>query len=124
MELGKITWADLTVENAEDIRDFYSRVVGWEPEALSMGLYEDYNMKSIHDGEPCAGICHARGVNKELPPQWLIYITVDSIEDSVIACKKLGGEVIKETVELGNYGRYCVIKDPAGAAAALFEKKY
>ena len=29
-DLGTINWRDLTVENAEEIRDFYSNVVGWQ----------------------------------------------------------------------------------------------
>ena len=33
---GTITGADLTAENAEQLRDFYEAVAGWTPERLSM----------------------------------------------------------------------------------------
>ena len=30
--------------------------------------------------QPVSGICHARGSNADLPPVWLIYITVADLE--------------------------------------------
>jgi predicted enzyme related to lactoylglutathione lyase len=71
--------------------------------------------------QPVAGICHARGVNAALPAQWMIYITVDNLDEAVAACRREGGEVIVPPKEAGGMGRYGVIKDPAGAVAALFE---
>jgi len=32
-----ISWGDLTVRNAEAVREFYKDVVGWKPEPVSMG---------------------------------------------------------------------------------------
>lgn len=119
--LGKIGWTDLTVPDAENIRDFYREVAGWKPEPVTMGEYEDFNMCSPEDGEPLAGICHARGSNADLPAQWLIYITVENLDERLELCKKLGGEVVTGPKSLGGYGRMAVIRDPAGAIAALFE---
>lgn len=120
---GKITWMDLTVENAEEVRDFYSKVVGWTPSPVSMGNYNDYNMLIPDSENPAAGICHARGPNASLPPQWLLYINVENIDKSVANCRELGGIIVVETKSMGDYGRYCVIKDPAGAVCALIEPK-
>lgn len=30
-EIGAVGWFDLTVEDAESVRDFYAGVVGWTP---------------------------------------------------------------------------------------------
>lgn len=118
---GSITWADLTVPNAEAIRNFYSEVAGWTFEPVDMGGYSDYSMTSPENGQPLAGICHARGVNAGLPPQWLIYITVTDLEQSAVRCTALGGKIIAAPQKMGSFGRFCVIQDPAGAVAALFE---
>ena len=117
---GTIVWTDLTVANAEKVRDFYHEVVGWEPSSVSMGEYEDFSMNTS-GGMPVAGVCHARGPNANLPPQWLIYVTVDDLDRSIDACGKLGGEVVAGPKKMGEHGRYCVIRDPAGAVAALIE---
>lgn len=76
-EIGSITWTDLTISNAEEVRNFYSEVVGWKHSPVDMGGYCDFNMLTPFGDNGVAGICHARGVNEGLPPQWLIYITVE-----------------------------------------------
>ncbi len=87
--VGSIAWRDLTVPNAEAVRDFYAQAVGWKPSPVSMGEYDDYNMESPHSGEAMAGVCHARGVNAKLPPQWLIYVVVQNVEQSVAGARIL-----------------------------------
>lgn len=118
--IGAITWADLTVKDAGTIRDFYSRVVGWKFASVTMGDYDDYCMNLPSSGQTVAGICHARGPNVDLPPQWLVYIVVEDVNASAARCVEFGGTVIVGPKQMGNQGRYCVIKDPAGAVAALF----
>jgi predicted enzyme related to lactoylglutathione lyase len=68
-----------------------------------------------------ATVCHARGSNAGLPPVWLIYITVASLEESLRRCEASGGKVRIPPHSFGSQGRYAVIEDPAGAVAALFE---
>lgn len=120
-EAGTVTWTDLTVEDAEIIRDFYSAVIGWTPAPVNMQGYKDFNMLTPASGEIAAGICHARGANAGLPAQWLIYITVDDLDKSLARCQELGGRVLYEPGPPGGLGRFGVIQDPAGAVAALFE---
>ncbi len=120
-KIGTIGWIDLTVPDATVIRDFYQKVVGWNHSAVSMGEYDDFCMLPPSSENPVSGICYARGANKDLPPIWIIYIIVADIEHSVSACKELGGEVIMEPKDYGEQGRYCIIKDPAGAVSALYQ---
>jgi hypothetical protein len=119
--VGSITWRDLTVKNAEAVRDFYSKVVGWKTAPVDMGGYDDFNMNLPGSGETVAGICHARGPNAKLPPQWLIYITVADVDESAKRCVELGGKIIDGPRKMGEY-RFCVIEDPAGAVAAIIGK--
>jgi len=119
-DTGKIGWVDITVEDAPALRDFYHKVVGWEPDDVDMGGYSDFNMTLPGDGAPAAGICHARGVNSGLPVQWLIYIIVADIEQSAADCRDNGGKLLVEPKD-ANGGKICVIQDPAGAIAALYQ---
>ena len=117
---GSILWRDLTVQDAELVRDFYRRVVGWEAEPVDMGGYADFNMRPPGSDEPVAGVCHARGSNADLPAQWLIYITVADLDRSIAECEASGGEVVTGPKDMGG-ARYCIVRDPAGAVAALFQ---
>ena len=118
--IGHIGWVDLTIEEAPAVRDFYQEVIGWSSQGLSMGDYDDFTMVAS-DGKALAGICHAKGPNVGLPAAWLIYINVADLDESMARCRDLGGEVLAGPKEIGGYGRYCVIQDPAGACCALFE---
>ncbi len=122
-ETGTISWTDLTINNADEVSNFYSKVVGWKVEEVPMGNYCDYSMLTLQTDTPVAGICHSIGVNANMPPQWLIYINVANISNSILECTKLGGKVIVEPKNYANMGTYCVIQDPAGAVCALFEAK-
>lgn len=118
--VGRIEWHDLTVPNADEVRDFYQSVVGWTTSNVDMGGYSDYCMNTPADGSTVAGVCHSRGSNEDLPAQWLIYINVADIESSLEKCLALGGKQLTK-VKSSPQGSYCVIQDPAGAVAALYQ---
>jgi hypothetical protein len=120
--VGHIAWLDLTVSDASATRDFYSQVIGWSVQDAEMEdegeRYADYNMLG-DDGAPAAGVCHARGVNLELPPVWLIYLSVGDLAESLRRVSEEGGKIIKAI--RGTDGEYAsaVVQDPVGAHLAL-----
>jgi hypothetical protein len=122
-DTGAVVWTDLTVDDAEAVRDFYGAVVGWRHEPVDMGGTSDFSMQMPATGKTAAGICHARGVNAGLPPQWLICITVEDLDACLERCRSLGGDVIAGPKAMGEDCRYAVIRDPAGAIAALCEDR-
>lgn len=115
-----IAWADLTVPDADSVRDFYSEVVGWRPEPVDMGGYTDFNMVPPHADQPVAGICHARGSNAGLPPQWLIYLSVADLNHSLDRALALGAELLDDRRQ-SDGGGFCILRDPAGAVVALYQ---
>ena len=119
--IGTIGWIDLTVANAVEVRDFYQAVTGWAVSEVPMGGYNDFCMRPTGAAEPVAGICHAQGVNAGIPTVWLIYITVADLDESIARCRSLGGKILRPAVSMGPKARFCVIQDPAGAVAALYE---
>lgn len=119
-EVGKIGWLDITVDDASGLRDFYKKVVGWKSEDVSMGDYSDYSMTMPGSGDVVTGICHARGGNADLKGGWLVYITVADVEASATACQANGGTVLVQPRGLAG-GKFCVIEDPSGATAALYQ---
>lgn len=49
--VGTIMWQDLTIPDAESVRDFYRQVVGWEFRGEEMGGYEDFHQ------DPAGAVC-------------------------------------------------------------------
>ncbi len=117
---GTVAWFDLTVPNADTVKDFYRAVAGWGVMPIEMEGYSDYCMVPAGSKVPVTGVCHARGPNADLPPQWLIYITVPNLAASLKACVRKGGRVIRPATAMGE-AKVAVVQDPAGAVAALFQ---
>lgn len=118
-KLGAISWCDLTVPNADAVKDFYQAVAGWGVMPVEMGGYNDYCMMPPGSKNPAGGICHARGENADVPPQWLIYITVQNLAASLKACEKNGGAILRPARAMGG-AKMAIVRDPAGAVAALY----
>lgn len=120
--VGCIAWLDLTVSDASAARDFYREVVGWSVEDVEMGdaseRYADYNMVG-GDGNPAAGVCHARGANLGLPPVWMIYLPVGDLAESIRQVREGGGKIIKSVVGADGDCECAFIQDPVGACLAL-----
>lgn len=121
-KIGQIISADLTISNAQETRDFYKAVIGWESEELAMrdenGEYADYVMKD-NSGSWVGGVCHRRGSNKDLPPGWMVYINVADIEKSCQKCEALGGKVLHKSINPDGSVAYAVLQDPMGSILAV-----
>ncbi|MEL7537416.1 MAG: VOC family protein [Pseudomonadota bacterium] len=117
---GQVVWTDLTVNDAGELRDFYRDVVGWRVQDTDMGDYDDYTMLADGSDDGVAGVCHARGSNAGLPPVWLNYVAVADLDASMARCVEKAGAVVHGPAPLAG-GRFCVIRDPAGAHLALFQ---
>jgi hypothetical protein len=120
--VGLISWLDLTVSDGSATRDFYRQVVGWSVQDVEMEdgseRYADYTMLG-GDGHPAAGVCHARGVNLDLPPMWMIYLPVGDLAESVRRVGEEGGEIIKTTQGKDGESACVVVQDPVGVCLAL-----
>lgn len=120
--VGCIAWLDLTVSDASATRDFYRQVVGWSVQDVEMEdaseRYADYSMLG-DDGHPAAGVCHARGVNLDLPPVWMIYLPVGDLAESLRRVEAEGGKVIKATRGTDGEYAWAAVQDPVGACLAL-----
>lgn len=94
MKVGQVGWIDLTVDKAEELRDFYASVIGWTPSPVDMDGYFDYSMKDPH-GDDVAGVCHP---NKWSVPEtlgrWIPYFVVADMDASLAKCADLGGKVL------------------------------
>lgn len=120
--VGRIAWLDLTVPDASATRDFYRQVAGWSARDVAIEhegeRYADYIMLG-GDGEPAAGVCHARGENFGLPPVWLLYLPVADFAESLRRVEEEGGKVVRSVQGGEGQQTYAVIQDPVGVYLAL-----
>ena len=118
--IGTMASIENTSDNADAVREFYSSVLGWEVQTISMGDYDDYAM-TAPGGEWVAGICHRRGPNADLPGGWIPCIRVASVEQAVAAAINLGGKQRGNTREIGPGSSYAVIEDMNGSIISVID---
>ena len=119
---GRFIWYECLTTDPEKAMDFYQDVVGLSAQEVEMedagDSYADYAL-CTPDGSAVAGVCHARGMNRGLPPVWLIYLPVGDLEDSLIQARTHGGEVVAARMSAAGEGGYAVVRDPVGAYLGL-----
>lgn len=118
MSDSPFVWHDLTVPNADTVRDFYSAVLGWQAQEIEMDGYADYAMVSPGAETAAGGVCWARGENQGLPAQWLMYVMVPNLTEAIERVQTNGGKLIQGPRMMGDQGFAC-IQDPAGAHLAI-----
>lgn len=121
-KVGQIVWSDLTVDNPTELKEFYKEIFGWTEHAVAMKdgeeEYADYAM--MLDAEtPAGGICTNRGQNQGIPPQWIVYVNVENVEESLAKCLALGGKLLKESKKKDSSLQYVIVQDPQGSVFGM-----
>ena len=57
----------------------------------------------------------------KMPSQWVPYVVVDNVDDSLAKATKLGAKTCLPVTSIGDIGRIAVIQDPQGATVGLHE---
>lgn len=115
-------WLDLTVPDAARSRAFYEAVLGVATSAIPVGRgedgYEDFCLHAEEGGPPGAGVCHARGDNAGLPPVWMPYFRVASVDEAFARAIAGGATSVREPATCP-WGRMAFLRDPDGATFAI-----
>jgi len=119
---GSFCWIELATTDQKAAKDFYSSLLGWTPQDSPIGPSEFYTIFKLDGRDAAAGYTlradqRAQGV----PPNWIIYIAVDSADQSAAKAKQLGGTVVMPAFDVMDLGRMAVIQDPAGAHFCVWQ---
>ena len=116
---GTVCWADLNTPDDGAASRFYSGLFGWE---LGKSEHDSSGYQHIKNaGEFIGGIPSSSQYNPQAPPHWLLYFLTSDCKGSAAKAKELGAQILLEPMDMGNIGRMAIVKDPQGAAFALFQ---
>jgi len=117
---GDWIWIQLLSRDAKHASEFYQAVGGYDMvENNSTNRQTDYILTS--GGYARATVRTIRTDDARVTPNWLPFIRVSSVSESVAKARELGGKILVEPkLELLD-GRVAVIADPTGAAIGLME---
>jgi hypothetical protein len=117
---GDWIWVQLLSRDARQAGAFYQSVAGYEiVENLDSVRPDDFVLTS--DGYARAAVLTLPDDKREVQPNWLPFVRVTSVSDSLAKVKDLGGRVLISPHPKLLGGRLAVIADPTGAAIGILE---
>lgn len=117
---GNFVWLDLQTPDLEGGQAFYTKLLGWEVQEGNMGGMPYHMFR--HGQDHIGGVMQlppelqAQGV----PPHWLSYTFVESVDATTERALELGANVIVPPTDIPQIGRFSILTDPQGAAFALY----
>ena len=115
----RIRWVDQIVADTKGVSDFYTKLLGFEQEAVEEGVGMTSYCLNDQDGENIFGIVEER-MFKDWPHGWVLYFEVadDEYEASCEKAEQLGAEVLHQSA------MQCLMKDPAGTPIVINPAKF
>jgi predicted enzyme related to lactoylglutathione lyase len=121
---GSFCWIELATTDQNAAKNFYGKLFGWEASDMPIGENDFYTIFKLNGRDAAAAYSmqpeqKAAGV----PPNWLLYVAVDSADDTAKLAGSLGGKLLTEPFDVFDLGRMAVIQDPTGGTFAIWEAK-
>jgi len=111
---GAFSWCELMTTDVDAAKAFYTKLFGWDSEAMSMPGMTYTVVKA--GGNGIGGImAMPKDAPKGMPPVWGTYVTVDDVDQTAKTAEKLGAKILMPPTDIPTVGRFCVIQDPQGA---------
>src|SRR6266508_3787352 len=95
---------ELQTKDVAKAKTLYSKLFDWKLEDMPM---------------PGGGMFQNPDPN--VPPFWLAYVGVDDVAASTKRAKELGATVMQDVMQVGDFGKMSVLRDPTGAHIALWQ---
>jgi predicted enzyme related to lactoylglutathione lyase len=120
-KVGSFCWLELGTSNQSAATNFYTSLFGWTAEDMPMGPMT-YTMFRL-DGKDVAGAytLMKEQLDAHVPPHWMPYIKVGSVDSTAEKAVSLGGKQLMPPADIPSVGRFAVIQDPTGATISLFQ---
>ena len=119
---GCLTWNELSTNDPDTAQRFYSELFGWRFEKLDTDGGPPYWVIG-HDGAASGrngGMRELAPQQAGVPPHWMPYFTVESVEPALRRAEELGGSAHAGPLEVGPGRTIGVLTDPQGAFFAVF----
>ncbi|MCA1593410.1 MAG: VOC family protein [Acidobacteria bacterium] len=116
---GSFCWNELGTKDAEAAKKFYAELLGWQLKECDADDAPSVYTEIVVGDKQVGGIYKMGQECGDAPSQWMPYIAVDDVDDSVRRVWELGGKVCVPPTDIPNVGRFSVVSDPTGATISL-----
>jgi len=123
--MDKVVHFEIPAENLERAQKFYNNVFGWKMDSLPGMEYIMIGTIPVDEkGMPKEIGAINGGMMKRQQPLTspVITIGVEDIESAIKNVKKMGGEIIRGKIQMGEFGYAAYFKDPEGNIMGFWQK--
>ena len=119
---GAMAWNELNTPDREAAQAFYGALLGWQfADAGPPG-----HSLILNQGRAIGGMLQMsddwQQADGRFPPaDWTVYFAVADIDAAVEKVGALGGEALFATMAADDFGRFRIVKEPAGARFMLIQ---
>lgn len=119
---GSFCWVELITTDDKAAKTFYKDLFQWGSQDNPIGPEQVYSMLRV-DGKDIGAMYQMNEEQKRqnVPPHWLSYISVVSVDETVNKAKELGGTLLHGPMDVFTAGRMAMLQDPTGAVFALWQ---
>lgn len=110
VKAGEWLWVDLFSKDVQKAQDFYGAVAGYTPQSVPTAD-EDFIILLRRGSRAYAGVVKLK--LDDVEPNWLPYVKVDDLEDTISRAEKLGGILLLRTDNVA------IIADPSGGVFGI-----
>ncbi len=117
---GRFCWHELSTTDVEAAKSFYGKVVGWTTQKHDKA--EGYELWVSPKG-PVGGLMILPEAAKAMgaPPNWLGYVDVVDIAQTIARAQLKGGKLHVGPTDLPDGAKFAVLTDPTGAFFAVHQ---
>ena len=121
---GSFCWIELATTDQNAAKNFYESLLGWAISDMPMGPNDFYTMLQL-EGRNTGAAYTLRPEQRSqgVPPHWMIYVSVDSADETANRTAQLGGKVLAPAFDVFDVGRMAVLQDPTGATFSVWQPK-
>jgi predicted enzyme related to lactoylglutathione lyase len=121
---GSFCWYELATSDQNGAKSFYQSLFGWEAADMPMGPGDFYTMFKLEGRNTGAAYTLRPDMKaKGIPPNWAIYVAVESADDAAAKAAQAGGQVLAPPFDVFSVGRMAPVMDPTGAAFTVWQEK-
>ena len=119
-EPGSFSWVELATTDIPAAKDFYGALFGWVADDQPVPQGGSYTMFRLN-GLDAAGAYEKTEDQRDIPPFWGTYFTVEDVDVTTKRVEAAGGSVMLEPFDVMDVGRMAVLSDPTGAVFFIWQ---
>jgi hypothetical protein len=112
--VGALTWSELVTRDPARAAAFYMALLPWSARAMPLEGSE-YTVFTREES-PVAGMMAMGPDFGDTPPHWMPYFQVTDCDAASARAVGLGATVLHPSSDVPGVGRFCILRDPQGAA--------